>query len=131
MKANIVLWVFIGSALGSLCRYGVQGLVPTESGGLIPMGTLSVNLLGSLIIGWFAGLRFPPDHALNTLRWRQFVMTGFCGGFTTFSIFSLETMVLIESGAWAQAWINIALTTTLALIAVTTSYSLARKLSNR
>ncbi|TVP52727.1 MAG: fluoride efflux transporter CrcB [Halomonadaceae bacterium] len=126
MNPTVTLWVALGSMLGSLCRYAIQQGMPAEAGGLIPLGTLSVNVLGSLIIGWFAALTLPQQHPMAALHRRQFVMTGFCGGFTTFSIFSLETLQLIEAGAWVQAWANLGLNGTLALGAVASGFYLGR-----
>lgn len=130
MSRSVVLWIALGSMLGSLCRFAVQQGLPADAGGLVPLGTLAVNSLGSLLIGWFAALSFPQHHPMAALHRRQFVMTGFCGGFTTFSIFSLETLQLIEAGAWVAAWSNLGLTTGLALAAVSAGFYLGRWQSN-
>ena len=92
------LWVAFGGALGSIARFWMTGTVAEFTGLRFPWGTLLINVLGSLIIGLVAGLTLVPER----LGWhpdvRIFLMTGFCGGFTTFSAFSLQTIELVRSG---------------------------------
>ncbi|MFP4147352.1 MAG: fluoride efflux transporter FluC [Halorhodospira sp.] len=120
---RITLWVAAGSALGGVSRYGLDGVMELAGGVAFPWGTLLVNALGSLLIGivaaWSAadpGERTLPGH------WRQFAVNGFCGGFTTFSIFSLETLALLER-APALAGANVLVTTVLCLGAVAIGYA--------
>src|SRR3972149_1511878 len=87
-------WVACGGALGSMARYTVSGWVQTATGSLFPFGPLAVNVAGSLIIGFVLGLG--AGRFLISTEWRLFLATGFCGGFTTFSTFSYETLALIE-----------------------------------
>ena len=126
MSRLVTLAVALGSMLGTLLRYAIdQGLTQVLQG-LLPWGTLFVNLAGSLLIGWVATARFPAAHWMNRVAWRQFLVTGFCGGFTTFSLFSLQTLRLIEAGDWAIAAANTGLTLGLMMGAVTAGFLLAQ-----
>lgn len=91
-------WVYIaiGGALGSLLRYFLQGHIQKSLPGAFPMGTLGVNLLGSLVIG-FLGAWFMASQP-STGHLRLFLMVGVLGGFTTFSSFSLENLNLLRDG---------------------------------
>lgn len=96
------LIVFIGAGIGGAMRHTVNVAAAALAGTAFPFGTLSINIAGSLIMGalveWFA-LRFDPGQ-----HWRLFITTGVVGGFTTFSAFSLETVLLIERGTpWLAA----------------------------
>lgn len=89
--------VGLGSGLGSVLRYGVSLLSQAVLGGYFPWGTLIVNVLGAYIIGWLAATisRFPQG---SLARCQPLLVAGFCGGFTTFSLFSLETLHLLQLG---------------------------------
>ncbi len=95
-------WVALGSALGGMGRYAVSGLGARFISETFPWGTLIVNVAGSLLIGVLAAL-VPVDARVLTENTRAFLMVGFCGGFTTFSSFSLETMNLARNGAFGAA----------------------------
>jgi fluoride exporter len=99
MEAFLI--VFIGAGLGGALRHGVNVTAARLVGTAFPYGTLSVNIVGSFIMGslieWFA-LRADPGQS-----WRLFLTTGILGGFTTFSAFSLETGLFIERNAYATA----------------------------
>ena len=103
----LYLWIAIGSALGGVARFWCSGLVATLIGELFPWGTLFVNVTGSFIIGFFAALTGPDGRLLVGPTVRQFVMVGFCGGYTTFSSFSLQTLGLLRDGDWLRAGLNI------------------------
>jgi CrcB protein len=92
------LWVAIGSALGGMARYWCSDTVARFSGEWFPWGTLIVNVSGSFIIGLFAALSGTDSRFLIPPEARIFVMTGLCGGYTTFSSFSLQTFTLWREG---------------------------------
>ncbi len=94
----VYLWIAIGSALGGVGRYGLQGLAARLFGATFPWGTLIVNILGCTFIGWFATMTSPDGRIFLSGTARQFVMVGICGGFTTFSSFSLEALNLARAG---------------------------------
>jgi len=111
-------WVIIGSALGGMARYGVSGGVARRIGETFPWGTLTVNVVGSFVIGLFAA-PVAPGGALGGERMvGAFVMTGLCGGYTTFSSFSLQTLNLARDGEWPRALANIVASIVLCLLAV-------------
>jgi len=112
------VWVMIGSALGGGARYWCSGFAANHFGETFPMGTLIVNVVGSFIIGFFATFTGPDGRVLVRSEVRQFVMTGICGGYTTFSSFSLQTLNLVRDGEMPLAGANIALSLALCLIAV-------------
>lgn len=112
------LWIGLGSALGGMARYWCSGLVAARLGETFPWGTIMVNIVGSFVIGFFATISGPDGRLLVPSLARQFVMLGFCGGFTTFSSFSLQTLNLVRDGEWWQAAGNIAVSVVLCLIAV-------------
>ncbi len=118
MGLQLYLFVALGGALGSMGRYAVSGLVATGFGETFPWGTLVVNVVGSFIIGFFATLTSPDGRLFVGGTTRQFVMTGFCGGFTTFSSFSLNTLNLLNDGEYLYAGGNILGSVTLCMISV-------------
>ena len=112
------LWIALGGALGSMARYGCSGLAARWFGESFPWGTLIINVLGSLVIGFFATLTGPGGRVLAAPDMRQFVMVGLCGGYTTFSAFSLQTLNLMRDGNWLAATGNTLGSVTLCLLAV-------------
>lgn len=112
------LWIGLGSALGGMARYGCSSLVANAFGQAFPWGTLLVNVLGSFVIGFFATLSGPDGRLLVASDARQFVMVGLCGGYTTFSSFSLQTLNLAQDGEMLGAGMNIAGSVVLCLAAV-------------
>jgi fluoride exporter len=97
--------VAFGSALGGVARHLASLAISFAPA--FPWATLFVNVTGSFIIGFYATLAGPDGRLFVGARQRQFVMTGFCGGYTTFSTFSLETVRLLESGMARTALVNI------------------------
>src|SRR5215468_3512024 len=100
------LWIFVGGGLGSLARWGVSGLIANRVGETFPWGTIVVNVTGSFIIGLFATVTGPDGRWLAPATLRQFFMVGVCGGYTTFSSFSLQTLALAQDGQWFRAGAN-------------------------
>ncbi|HEY3763261.1 MAG TPA: fluoride efflux transporter CrcB [Verrucomicrobiae bacterium] len=113
------LWVAIGGALGSVSRYWLNGIVSTYVA-TFPLGTLIINISGSFLIGIFGALTIPEgrmDPQSRTVA-IQLVMIGVCGGYTTFSSFSLQTLNLLQNREWTYAGYNIVLSVALCMIAV-------------
>ena len=117
------LWVALGGALGSVGRYWLNGFV-SERFAVFPAGTLVVNILGSLVIGFAAALTLPEGRMSSESRAfvAQFVMIGVCGGFTTFSSFSLQTLHLLREREWLYAGGNVLLSVALCLVATWVGY---------
>jgi fluoride exporter len=101
------IWIAIGSAIGGAARYWCTGFAARLFGETFPWGTLLVNITGSLIIGFFATLTGPDGRIFVSSTTRQFVMIGLCGGYTTLSSFSLQTLNLVQDSEWLQAGGNI------------------------
>lgn len=112
------VWVAVGSALGGMARYGISGLAARYMGQSFPWGTLIVNVAGSMIIGFLATLAAPDGRFLLSSGSRVFLLVGVCGGFTTFSSFSIETLNLARDGEWLWASANIVLSLIICLAAV-------------
>jgi CrcB protein len=123
------LWIFIGGGLGSLARWGASGFVAHRFGETFPWGTLIVNVSGSFIIGLFATVTGPEGRWLAKTEFRQFFMIGICGGYTTFSSFSLQTLNLAESGQWFRAAANCVLSFVFCLVGVWLGHLLAMQLN--
>jgi fluoride exporter len=119
------LWVALGGAIGSMARLWLGTYVATLAGVAFPWGTILINILGSLVIGFFATFTGPAGRIVVPIDARAFVMVGLCGGFTTFSAFSLQTLDLARDGQWLEAGGNVLLSVVLCLIAVTTGHWLA------
>jgi CrcB protein len=119
------LWVTVGSALGGLLRYAITRLTISISTG-VPFGTILINVLGSFVIGYFGTLTLHSGRYPVSENVRLFVMVGVCGGFTTFSSFSLQSFDLARSGAWGRALANIVLSVILCLAAVAAGHRLAQ-----
>lgn len=122
---TLYFWIAVGSALGGMARYFCSGVVARLIGETFPWGTLFVNVLGSFIIGFFAALTGPDGRVFVGSTTRQFVMVGICGGYTTFSSFSLQTLNLMNDGEWIQVGANIGCSVVLCLLAVWAGHVLA------
>ena len=112
------IWIAVGSALGGVARYWCSGVAARLVGETFPWGTIVVNILGSFVIGFFATLTGPDGRVFMGTTARQFVMVGICGGYTTFSSFSLQTLNLMNDGEWLRAGANIGLSVVCCLVAV-------------
>jgi fluoride exporter len=126
MSGASFLWVAAGGALGSVARYWLAAFVAGLTGPYFPWGTLLINILGSFVIGWFGAwtgsngaVDVPPDI-------RVFVLVGICGGFTTFSSFSLQTLELLYAGEMLRAGSYIVGSVVLCLVAVWGGVALGR-----
>lgn len=121
----LYLWIMLGSSLGGAARYWVSGVIANRIGETFPWGTILVNISGSFVIGFFAALTGPDGRLLVGTTARQFVMIGLCGGYTTFSSFSLQTLNLARDGEWLRAGANAVLPLTLCFLAVWLGHILA------
>ncbi len=112
-------WVALGGALGSVGRYWFSGVIGQSFGETFPWGTLLVNISGSFVIGLFDALTGQNGVWMSPAWFRQqFFMIGICGGYTTFSSFSLQTMNLMRRGQVLYAGGNIVLSVVVCLLAV-------------
>jgi CrcB protein len=127
----IYFWVMLGGALGTGARFWASGMVAERFGEVFPLGTLFVNVTGSFVIGFVAALADPQSPFLVGPRMRQFLMIGICGGYTTFSSFSLQTLELARDGDWLKAGLNSVLSLVCCLIAVWLGRGLALILAHR
>lgn len=107
MELELYLAVAAGGALGTVARFFLSGVVANAFGQTFPWGTLIINVTGSFVIGLFGELTGPDGRYLVASITRQTVMVGFCGGYTTFSSFSLQTLALIRDGEWLYAGWNV------------------------
>ena len=121
-----ILLVAAGGAIGSVARYLTGQLTTRAFGPNFPWGTLAVNVLGSLAIGIFAELIARRFNAPQ--EWRLLIITGFLGGFTTFSAFSLDAAVMVERGDLLPAIAYVASTMLVSLFAVFAGLALTRAL---
>ena len=122
----IILLIALGGAAGSVARYlmgrAVQGALHLE----FPIGTLAVNVVGCLAIGILAKFFL---HSQTELPLRAALMIGFCGGFTTFSSFSLETLGLMQGGEWGKAAAYVVLSAAVCVGATAAGFALGRPLN--
>lgn len=123
------LTIGLGSAIGGVARYECGVAVGRWLGAGFPWGTIFVNIVGSLFIGFFAALTGPEGRLLVGTQMRQAVMVGLCGGYTTFSSFSLENAQLLRQGEPFTAVANIGASLVLCLIAVWLGHSAAAKIN--
>ena len=115
---ELYLWVMVGGALGTGARFFLSGAVANAFGQTFPWGTLIINVTGSFVIGFYGGLTGPDGRLLVSGTARQTVMTGLCGGYTTFSSFSFQTLNLMNDGEWAYASGNVLASVSLCLLFV-------------
>ena len=124
MQGYLLLAVGAGGFMGAVLRFLISGWVQKLSPTLFPLGTLSVNVLGSFIIGfmvlYFESVVAPHQKAL--------VITGMLGALTTFSTFSLETVTMLQSGLWGRVVTNITLNVVLCVIATMVGMMLFKRI---
>jgi CrcB protein len=113
-----LLVLALGGALGTLARYGLNGLISARVA-TFPLGTMVVNITGCFVIGFLAAISGPAmGRVWLEPEWRDFLMIGFCGGYTTFSSFGLQTLNLARDGEWLPVALNILGSNALGLLAV-------------
>jgi fluoride exporter len=125
----VYFWIAAGSALGGIARFWCSGVIARAFGETFPWGTLIVNVSGSLLIGIIAALTGPDGRIFLGSTTRLALMAGFCGGYTTFSSFSIQTLSLVQDGEWWLAGANIALSVVACLVAVWAGYAFATSIN--
>lgn len=118
----VIATVLVAGSLGAVIRYLLSRLYPVRPGHL-PGGILIVNVVGSAVAGVILGL---AERAAVSADWRLILVTGFCGGLTTFSTWSVETIELLDGGRWRAALLNVFVTLVLGFAAAGAGYLLAR-----
>jgi fluoride exporter len=121
-------WIGLGGAFGSIARYWLA-VWALPIGRQLPWGTIAINIVGSFVIGFFGTLTLESGRHPAPEWVRLLVMVGICGGFTTFSSFSLQTLDLLRGGAWGRALANIGLSVVLCLTAVALGHGAASQLN--
>lgn len=116
------LLIALGGALGSVARYACSRAVALQYGETFPWGTVVVNIVGCFVIGFVGAISGPDSRLIVSPNVRNFLMVGICGGYTTFSSFSLQTLQLIQNGDAAEAFGNVLLSVAGCLAAVTLGY---------
>ena len=125
------LFVMLGGALGTGARFWLSGLVAARYGEAFPLGTIVVNVTGCFLVGLLATVMDPAGRFLVSPTTRQFLLLGICGGYTTFSSFSLQTLDLMRAGDWLRAGLNIGASLFLCLVATWLGRVVALTLVNR
>jgi fluoride exporter len=126
LELGMLLYVALGSALGGVSRYLVGGFIQRMWDTTFPTGTLIVNLTGSLLIGLI--IRYAIDTPTFSPEVRTFLTIGFCGGYTTFSTFSYETITLLQAGEWGRAGLYLGASVLLSLVGTLLGMSLGREI---
>ena len=128
-KTGSYISVALGSIVGAVARFLVSVLSVSQFGDGFPWGTLFVNVTGSFVIGFYAALTGPDGRLFVSARQRLFVMVGICGGYTTFSSFSLETLRLVQSGNVQTALVYLLVSIVTWIAGVWIGYALAARLN--
>ena len=123
---RLVAAVAVGGALGSVARYLVGAFIQSRVSTALPVGTLVINVAGSLLLGFFMAVGLETTAITPEVRF--FLTTGFCGGFTTFSTFSYETYRLMEDGEYSTAGIYASASVFLSVLACALGFGAARRL---
>jgi CrcB protein len=120
------LAISLGAIVGANLRYWMSRYAARVLGPVFPYGTLSINVLGSFVLGFF--LVWTTERVMVDPRWRLLIAVGFCGGYTTFSSYAYETMAFFEQGQWTLMAANFVANNLLACLAVLAGMALARVL---
>lgn len=131
MAVPIILAVALGSAIGAVARFSLSLLAFDMAATGLPWPTLVANIVGSFLIGWVAAACGPQGRFKLSAPAYQFLVTGFCGGFTTFSLFSLELYILLEQGALTMAVVYGLVSIVTWLLAVAVGYRLGARRTPR
>ena len=121
-----LLVISLGAIVGANARYLLSRFTAKELGPVFPYGTLFINIVGSLIVGFF--VVWTTERVLTDPRWRLLVVVGFCGSFTTFSSYAFETMSYFERGQWLLMLTNVFANNLLCLGGALAGMALARVL---
>jgi fluoride exporter len=121
---NQLLLIFIGGGLGSLTRFSLSKFIQENMDKTFPFGTLGVNVLASIVLGIFVGM--VEVKSLSNPNYKALIAIGFCGGFSTFSTFSNDTLQLIQNNRMLEALMNILLNVTLCILATFGGITLAK-----
>ena len=121
----MLLYVAFGSAIGGVARYLLGGLLQRVFDTTFPVGTLLINVSGSLLLGVF--VRYAMDTPTISPDLRAFLTIGLCGGYSTFSTFSYETITLLEDGEWSRAGFYVIASVVLALLGILLGFWFARQ----
>ncbi len=122
---RMIWYVALGSALGGAARFLLGGWIQNRFGPSFPLGTLAINITGSLLLGFL--LRYALETPAIGPDARALLTTGLCGGYTTFSTFSYETVRLVEDGEYRRAALYVALSVGVAFLAMACGMVLARE----
>lgn len=122
----MIWYVALGSAVGGVVRYLLGGWIQQRAGTAFPIQTLLINVTGSFLLGFLQ--RYALDSAVISPEVRTMLTIGFCGGYTTFSTFSFETVRMLEDGDWKRAALYMSLSVILSVGAVVLGISAAREL---
>ena len=123
---SVVVSVAVGGAFGAISRYGLDRVIEQRTESSFPWSTFVINVSGCLLVGFLIAAIVDRRSAPEWLR--AGLVVGFCGGYTTFSTFSYETVALMEDGQWPRAALYVALSLCLSLLAVFLGIAAAREL---
>jgi CrcB protein len=120
---KLILFIGLGSFIGGVLRYLLSQFIQAKFLSTFPFGTLSINILGCLVIGVVVAL---SDRTSLAPEWRLFLATGFCGGFTTMSAFSNETFSMLREGQLWNAWAYVLASLILCVVATFIGFIIPR-----
>jgi CrcB protein len=123
---KLTLGVAVGSALGGVLRFWLTHWAARVLPGQLPLGTILVNVAGSFAIGYIAAATTARPSAFGGPMGHQVLMAGVLGGFTTFSAFSLQTLLLAQEGRWGLAMVNVGASVALCLVAVAGGWAVGK-----